>query len=135
LRASIIDCLEGRFGGGPDLGSVPASDHTVQSIVSNLQRLFNTRRGSVAHLPDYGLPDMTTVYLDAPDSIDLLRRAVQEAASRYEPRLRRVHVETSDINLVKMRTTFILSGETRGGGRIRLETTFLSQDLAQVRNL
>jgi type VI secretion system protein len=114
---------------------MPAPEHTVQSIIANLQRLFNTRRGSLAHLPDYGLPDMTTVYLDAPDSIDRLRRAVQEAAERYEPRLKRIHVETSDINLMRMRTTFILSGELGRGGRIRLETTFLSQDLAQVRNL
>ena len=26
--------------------------------MSNLNRLFNTRQGSIAHLPDYGLPSL-----------------------------------------------------------------------------
>jgi len=135
LRASILDILDGQFGGGPAFDSVPTSEHTLNSIVANLQRLFNTRRGSLAHIPEYGLPDMTTVYLDAPDSIDMLRRAVQAAAERYEPRLRRVHVESSDVDMARMRTTFIVSGEVSRGRRIRLQTTFQSQDLAQVQNL
>lgn len=133
MRPALYDVLEGRFGAGPPMEAVPASERALHSVIANLQRLFNTRQGAVEHLPDYGLPDLTTVYRDAPDSFDRLRRALREAVERYEPRLRRVHVEPAE--QAAMRLSFIVSGELERGRRIRLQTTFISQEPTVVRSV
>jgi type VI secretion system protein len=100
--------------------------------MSNLNRLFNTRQGSVGHLPDYGLPDITSVYREAPESIDMLRRAIKDVVQKYEPRLRRVHVERQETNDYAMRLIFIVSAELLNGERVQFETTFRSQESARV---
>jgi type VI secretion system protein len=30
-------------------------------VLDNMQRVLNCRAGTLAHLPDYGLPDMTKI--------------------------------------------------------------------------
>jgi type VI secretion system protein len=135
MRPGLFDILVGQFGDGPALGAVASEDQRQASIVANLQRLFNTRQGSVAHLPEYGLPDLTTIYQEAPDSIDRLRNALREAIEHYEPRLRQVHVDGEDTGEPGLRITFIVSGEIAPGRRVRLETTFVSQDRTRVRTL
>lgn len=136
MRAALFDVLEGRFGmEGPQLSAVSPSDYTLLSVIANLQRLFNTRKEALAHLPDYGLPDLTTIYRDAPDSFAILKREIRAAVERFEPRVQRVHVEIRDMQGAQMRITFILSGILIDGRRIRLETTFVSQELTQVRSL
>jgi type VI secretion system lysozyme-like protein len=70
----------------------------TMSIRDHLLKLFNTRRGSLPHLPDYGLPDISDIYRDFPGSIRALRRSIQETTKKYEPRLSdvRVLVENED---------------------------------------
>ena len=136
MRAALFDVLEGRFGtDGPQLTTVSSSDYTLLSVIANLQRLFNTRKEALPHLPEYGLPDLTTIYRDAPDSFAILKREIRAAVERFEPRVQRVHVEIRDLHGAQMRITFILSGILMDGRRIRLETTFVSQELTQVRSL
>jgi len=127
MEASIFDVLSGGFANGRPVRSVREDRRLLWSVVSNLNRLFNTRRGSVKHLPDYGLPDLTTVYRDAPGSSDQLRRAIKESIETYEPRLRRVHVEHRDTDEFSMRLVFIVSAVLKNGQRVRFETTFESQ--------
>ena len=127
MKASLLDVLSGGFANGRPVRSVRESRRLLWSVVSNLNRLFNTRRGSVKHLPDYGLPDLTTVYRDAPGSGDELRRAIQDSIETYEPRLRRVRVERNETDEFSMRLVFIVSGVLKNGERVRFETTFESQ--------
>ena len=133
IRLALFDVLEGRFGGVTPVASVSPEEHRVHSIVGNLRRLLNTRQGSVPHLPGYGLPDLSTIQREAPDSLDLLRRSVRQAVLDYEPRLAHVRVEPRDVDPFKMRVTFVISGEVEPGRRVRLETTFGSQELTDVR--
>lgn len=133
MEASIYDVLTGSFADGRSVSSVRKDQRRLWSVVSNLNRLFNTRRGSVKHLPDYGLPDILTVYRDAPRSIDGLRRSIKEAVEAYEPRLQRVrvrHRETADYD---MRLVFVLEAELVDGSQVRFETTFASHDSAEVK--
>jgi len=127
MEASIFDVLSGGYANGRPVRSVREDRRLLWSVVSNLNRLFNTRRESVKHLPDYGLPDLTTVYRDASGSIDQLRRAIKESIETYEPRLRRVHVEHRDTDEFSMRLIFIVSAILKNGQRVRFETTFESQ--------
>jgi type VI secretion system protein len=132
MEASIFDVLSGQFIDDRPVASVRTDRHRMLSVMSNLNRLFNTRQGSVRHLPDYGLPDIMTIYRDAPTSFDVLRRAVKSAIETYEPRLRRVRVERRDTDPHAMRLVFIVSAELQNGERVRFETTFGSQESARV---
>ncbi len=133
MDAGLIDVLSGHFLNGQSLADVDEHQHRVLSILDNLNRLFNTRRESIAHLPDYGLPDITQVYRDLPYSIEGLRQAVKETVEKYEPRLRRVRVDHQSGNPYEMRITFILSAELMRGQKVQFQTTFASHDLAEVR--
>lgn len=132
MEASLFDVLSGGFVGDRSLSSVPSNQHRVLSVMGNLNRLFNTRQGSIKHLPDYGLPDIMTIYRDAPRSADEMRRAIQKAIRAYEPRLRRVRVEHRETDEYTMRLVFIVSAELMNGERVQFETTFGSQESAHV---
>ena len=132
MNASIYDVLSGGFSDGRPLSTVPEERRLLWSVVSNLNRLFNTRRGAIPHLPDYGLPDLKTVYRDAPRSGDELRRAIKDSIEKYEPRLRRVRVERRDTDEFAMRLVFIVSAVLEGGQRVRFETTVESQRSTRV---
>ena len=132
MRLALFDVLEGRFGGETLVESVSPDEYRVQSIVGNLQRLFNTRQGAVPHLPAYGLPDLASVQRSAPSSLEALRKELRAAVMAYEPRLAQVRVETGEVDIYRMRVTFIISGEVAPGQRIRLETVFGSQEAPQV---
>lgn len=132
MEASLFDVLTGEFADGRPVSSVSEDQHLLHSVVSNLNRLFDTRRGAIGHLPDYGLPDMATVYRDAPGSGEDLRWAIKESVEKYEPRLRRVRVEERETDEYSMRLVFILKADLKTGEKIRLETTFESQRSAKV---
>jgi type VI secretion system protein len=136
MEAGLLDALLGRFLDGQAVGEAAAAQTRLLSIVDNLTRLFNTRRGSLAHLPDYGLPDISQVYRDLPYSLDGLRSAIKAVVERYEPRLRRVRVEKQEKDREEehdMRVSFIVTGELSGGQKVQFQTTFASNDLAEVR--
>lgn len=135
MRAGLFDTLTGVFDDGRRLETVAEDDHLILSITSNLNRLFNTRRGAIEHMPDYGLPDISEVYRDMPDSAVLLQNAIREAVEKYEPRLRRVRIEHTQTDRYAMRLEFILTGELMNRQRVKLQTTFSSNELAAVHHL
>lgn len=132
MQASLFEVLSGQFVDGRSVREVHESEHLVLSILGNLNRLFNTRQGSIGHLPDLGLPDITEIYRDIPDSIGKLRRAIAEAVERYEPRLRRVQVQPLEKEEGTSRLTFLLTAELLDRQRVRFQTTFSSTEAAQV---
>jgi type VI secretion system protein len=132
MRISLYDRLSGRFADGRRIEQVSREEQLLQSIISNLTRLFNTRRGSILHLPEYGLPDITDVYRDVPDSIVELQGIIKEVVEKYEPRLRRVRVEHEKTDPFAMRLEFLLSGEMVDGARVGFQTTFSSSESARV---
>jgi type VI secretion system lysozyme-like protein len=64
-----------------------------QSIIENLTMILRTRRGSVLHLADFGIPDIVQVYIDSGYSFDLLKKYISETILKYEPRVIKVKVE------------------------------------------
>lgn len=132
MEASLYDVLRGHFSDGRRIESVSSDSHRERSIIANLGRLLNTRRGALAHLPEYGLPDISDVYRDMPGSIVELQRAIEAAVETYEPRLRRVRVEHQATDRYAMQLVFLLSADTLYGERIRFKTTFSSDEEAHV---
>ena len=132
MDAGLYDVLLGHFADGSRVEAVGRAERRVQSVVSHLRYLFNTRRGSLSHLPDYGLPDVAEAYRDHANAAEPLRVALKEVIERYEPRLRRVRVESRETEAHEMRLVFLVTGETAPGERLRLETTFSVTDPADV---
>lgn len=62
------------------------------SILNHLNKLLQTRQGSVLCLPEYGLPDLNDANASVYDSINRIRRHVEWAINCYEPRLTNVRV-------------------------------------------
>lgn len=131
MKISLFDALSGGVGADRSPGAPGQSSERFQSIIRNLTHLLNTRRGSVGHLPDYGLPDLGSLYRGMPDSVDELRRTVQETIEKYEPRLSRVRVKVQVGDTSTMRLPLILTAEM-DGERVRLVTTFSSRKLVEV---
>lgn len=64
-----------------------------QSIIENLTMILQTRRGSVLHLADFGIPDIVQVYVDSGYSFERLKKYIAETILKYEPRVSKVKVE------------------------------------------
>jgi type VI secretion system protein ImpF len=73
------------------------------SVARDLEMMLNTRQERLSELPPefaevnksllfYGLPDFTSYNLLAPDDRNRLRRSIETAITRFEPRLQRVRV-------------------------------------------
>ncbi|WPD22012.1 MAG: type VI secretion system baseplate subunit TssE [Candidatus Electrothrix scaldis] len=68
------------------------SDAT-RSVLRHLSRLLNTRQGSVATLPDYGVPDLTNVPGNSVQEIrENIEQILQKIVQKYEPRLSRIRM-------------------------------------------
>ena len=64
----------------------------IASIKTHLDRLLNARQGSLAHLPNYGLPDVSAIYRGMPYTVHDLAKAVKQCIETFEPRLLNVWV-------------------------------------------
>ena len=89
MDVGLFEGITGRFFSG-DI--VPDHGGMVQSIREHLAILLNTRRGAIAHLPNYGLPDSTQVSVRDRISIARFGKEIEETVKKYEPRLIHVRV-------------------------------------------
>ena len=64
----------------------------IDSVLNHLQRILNTRHGTVPIAEDFGIPDFTEFANNYPDSLRGIERAIRNTIQRYEPRLRAVRV-------------------------------------------
>ena len=90
-RPSLYDMLYGNFAGGLDLHSVSEENQQILSVLDNMQRILNCRAGTLAHLPGYGLPDMTKSS-GMPGTANQLITTLSAVLLKYEPRLSRINV-------------------------------------------
>ncbi len=63
---SLYETLLGNFAGGLDLHQVNEQNQVILSVLDNMQRILNARQGTLSHLPDYGLPDMSKILQGLP---------------------------------------------------------------------
>ena len=65
----------------------------IDSIIRHLERILNTRQGSVQIADDYGIPDFTDTSSGFSDAIRDLERTIRNTIQKYEPRLKSVRVK------------------------------------------
>ncbi|WP_252721135.1 type VI secretion system baseplate subunit TssE, partial [Acinetobacter nosocomialis] len=79
------EMLTGNFSGGLDLKQVSEENQVILSVLDNMQRVLNCRAGTLAHLPDYGLPDMTKILQGMPGTAHELMGTLSAVLLKYEP--------------------------------------------------
>jgi type VI secretion system protein len=138
MKVGLLEGIMGRFLSGQPISDVPSSQHRLLSIKEHLAALFNTRRGSLSHLPDYGLPDISEICDNMPESIGMLRRAIEETVREYEPRLTQVQVvehEEAGGNSTAFSVSFNLIAQIVDGPPAYFRAHFSTLSPAQVNTL
>ena len=90
---SLYEMLMSGFSGELPLEQVGERDQLILSVMDNMQRIINCRAGTLAHLPDYGLPDLSVIHQGMTAGIHGLIHQIEETLRRYEPRLSQLRVE------------------------------------------
>ena len=133
-RPSLYEILYGNFTGGLDLHQLSEENQTILSVLDNMQRVLNCRAGTLAHLPDYGLPDMTKILQGMPGTAHQLMRMLSEVLLKYEPRLERIEVvllaQTQPGEL-----RYAIDAQLKGLGLVRYGTEFMPEGKVLLRHL
>ncbi|WP_413704574.1 type VI secretion system baseplate subunit TssE [Pseudomonas sp. Pseusp16] len=134
LSPSLYETLLQNFDGDLELSQVSEEDQYTLSVLDNVQRILNSRAGTLAHLPDYGLPDMGVILQGLPASAQGLMRTLQETLIKYEPRLAAVSIELLP-QVQPGHLEYALEVQLKGGGRVTFGTTLGAQGKVVVRHL
>lgn len=94
----------------------------LDSVHTELARLFNTRRGprtltSPPSVIDYGIADWSALQQQRSDDRRRLARDIREAVSHFEPRLRLGEVQVNPLPAQPQQLSIRLVGELRSGQR------------------
>ncbi|MBG2637058.1 type VI secretion system baseplate subunit TssE [Klebsiella michiganensis] len=133
-RPSLYETLYGNFTGGIDLYQVSEQNQTIISVLDNMQRILNCRAGTLAHLPDYGLPDMTKILQGMPGTAHELMGALSAVLLKYKPRLKKIDVVLLE-QTIPGELRYAIDAELRGIGLVRYGTAFMPEGRVLIRYL
>ncbi|EPK7282864.1 type VI secretion system baseplate subunit TssE [Citrobacter farmeri] len=131
---SLYEMLTGNFTGGLDLHQVNEQNQVILSVLDNMQRILNCRAGTLAHLPDYGLPDMTKILQGMPGTAHQLLKTFSEVLLKYEPRLKSITVILLD-QQIPGELRYAIDAELKGIGLVRYGTDFMPEGRVLIRHL
>lgn len=133
-RPSLYETLFGNFSGGLDLQSVSEENQLILSVLDNMQRILNCRAGTLAHLPDYGLPDMTKILQGMPGTAHQLITILSAVLLKYEPRLSKITVVMQE-QTQPGELRYAIDAELKGIGLVRYGTEFMPEGKVLIRHL
>ena len=131
---SLYEILYGNFTGGLDLNHVNEQDQAILSVLDNMQRILNCRAGTLAHLPDYGLPDMTKILQGMPGTAHELMGTLLAVLLKYEPRLKSISVILLE-QAIPGELRYAIDAELKGVGLVRYGTEFMPEGRIFIRHL
>ncbi|AIR66372.1 type VI secretion system baseplate subunit TssE [Cedecea neteri] len=131
---SLYDMLLGNFSGELPLQQVSEDNQVILSVLDNMQRILNCRAGTLAHLPDYGLPDMTKILQGMPGTAHQLINALASVLLKYEPRLQSINVALLD-QTQPGELRYAIDAELKGLGLVRYGTEFMPEGRVLLRHL
>ena len=99
-----------------------------------MQRILNCRAGTLAHLPDYGLPDMTAILQGMSASAHQLMSTLSAVLLKYEPRLQRIAVVMLDQH-APGELRYAIDAELKDIGLVRYGTEFMPEGRVLIRHL
>jgi type VI secretion system protein len=121
MSYALLDILSGEY-----------KEAEFCSIRAHLTRLLNSRRGSLIHLPDYGLPDVTEIYQGLPYSIDALIDAIKNTIEKYEPRLHNISIKPKPMNDKDCVLRLEICATTNTNDQLQFNTYFMSGGTAEI---
>ncbi len=133
-RPSLYETLYGNVIGGLGLDQISEENQVILSILDNIQRVLNCRAGTLAHLPDYGLPDMTKILQGMPGTAHELMGTLSAVLHKYEPRLKKIAVVLLEQN-VPGELRYVIDAELKGIGLVRYGTEFMPEGRVLLRYL
>jgi type VI secretion system protein len=128
----LFERITGHFADGSRTSDFSPEDQTFFSVRDNIERILNSRRRSLAHLPDYGLDDLSEIYRHLPSSTHRLRHAIEATLLKYEPRLKAVGIEVHTPE-PGMTVGFTMACELHQEGMVRFDTVFTPDGKTQLR--
>lgn len=131
---SLYEMLTGNFAGGLGLHQVSEQNQVIMSVLDNMQRVLNSRAGTLAHLPDYGLPDMTKILQGMPGTAHELMGRLSDVLLKYEPRLKSINVVLLD-QQIPGELRYAIDAELKGIGLVRYGTEFMPEGRVLIRHL
>ena len=131
---SLYEMLSGNFSGGLSLNRVSEQNQVILSVLDNMQRILNCRAGTLAHLPDYGLPDMTKILQGMPGTAHQLITTLSAVLLKYEPRLSRINVVMQE-QIQPGELRYAIDAELKGVGLVRYGTEFMPEGRVLIRHL
>lgn len=131
---SLYEILTGNFTGDLSLDVVNEEDQVILSVLDNIQRILNARAGTVSHLPDYGLPDMTKILQGMPGTAHQLISTLSLVLLKYEPRLNGIQV-TMQEQESPGHLRYSIDAELQDLGVVRYGTDFTPEGRVLIRHL
>lgn len=131
---SLYEMLTGHFTGGLALHQVSEEDQVILSVLDNMQRILNCRAGTLSHLPDYGLPDMTRILQGMPGTAHQLMGTLSAVLLKYEPRLKSINAILLDQE-IPGELRYAIDAELKGIGLVRYGTEFMPEGRVMLRHL
>ena len=131
---SLYEMLSGNFSGGLNLNQISEQNQVILSVLDNMQRILNCRAGTLAHLPDYGMPDMTKILQGMPGTAHQLITTLSAVLLKYEPRLSRINVVMQE-QIQPGELRYAIDAELKGVGLVRYGTEFMPEGRVLIRHL
>jgi type VI secretion system protein len=119
----LFEAITGHFANGAPVDNFDAETQTFLSVQDNIQRILNSRRNGLAHLPDYGLDDLSEIYRHLPSSAHRLRHAIELTVLKYEPRVKSIETVVRDTE-PGMLLSFTMNCDLHQEGLVRFGTHF-----------
>lgn len=130
--ASIFEKLTLGFLGDIALETLDAKDRYIYSVMNNIERILNTRRGSIKHVANYGLPDLSVIYRHLPSSLSILQKYITFTLLKYEPRLLSIQIQMIESKSTDFIIAYELVCQLKEIGFIRFKTTFDGDESVRV---
>ena len=133
-QPSLYEILLGNFSSGVALDQISEENQVILSVLENMQRILNCRAGTLSHLPDYGLPDMSMILHGLPRSAQSLLAVFSETLLKYEPRLKSLNAVLLP-QTVQGQLEYGIDAELKDFGLVRFGTAFMPEGRVLIRHL
>jgi len=131
---SLYETLLQNFEGELDMHRISEEDQSTLSILDNMQRILNSRAGTLSHIPDYGLPDMGTILQGLPATAHGLINTMTKTLLKFEPRLVSLNIDMLPQTLPG-HLEYSIDVQIKGGRRLSFGTTLAPEGRVLMRHL
>lgn len=130
----LLEKITGTYQDGTPVRAVPSAARRQTSVVEHIQRLLESRKGMLVHMPDFGMPDIGDLFRRLPGSAAEIQTEMETLIRKYEPRMENVRVHFEEFDAAKARVRFRITGSLKGSGRVQFESSFFPNGRGEVRD-